>query len=103
MQEQQEKIPNGQRGADSAGPTARGRQRRAGPDVRPLSARSSTCLNRSLSRAVTPEERLARAVALPHAQEDEDDRLVDAGDDHQGAEYRQTVVQEHLALHLCLF
>ena len=29
MQEQQEKIPNGQRGADSAGPTARGRQRGA--------------------------------------------------------------------------
>ena len=40
MQEQQEKIPNGQRGADSAGPTARGRQRRAGP-VWPISARSS--------------------------------------------------------------
>ena len=29
LQEQQEKIPNGQRGADSAGPTARGRQRGA--------------------------------------------------------------------------
>ena len=40
MQEQQEKIPNGQRGADSAGPTARGRQRRAGP-LWPISARSS--------------------------------------------------------------
>ena len=40
MQEQQEKIPNGQRGADSAGPTARGRQRGAGP-VWPITARSS--------------------------------------------------------------
>ena len=41
MQEQQEKIPNGQRGADSAGPTARGRQRRAGPDVWPFLAHAA--------------------------------------------------------------
>ena len=58
MQEHQEKIPNGQRRADSAGPTARGLQRRAGPDVWPISARSS---------ASRPEQPAALSLTAPAA------------------------------------
>ena len=44
--QQQKKIPNGQRGADSEGPTARGRQQRAGP-VWPISYQLRSACGRS--------------------------------------------------------